>query len=139
MDSFECFSGDGAFLSNFHFVQEISSVSLETELLGVLFFSRISVSSFKKMMQALCFPKNFEIKQYYKCIDVAGREEGDEDELPPLVEVKGDDEEFDLLQEEKGDEDELALLLEEKGDDEELDVAGREEEKLVGQSRRLFV
>jgi hypothetical protein len=47
---------------------------------------------------------------------------------------------FDLSQEEKkGNEDELALVLEEKGDDEELDVAGREEEKLVGQSRRLFV
>ncbi len=75
----------------------------------------------------------------YKCIDVAGREEADEDELPPVLEVKGDDEEFDLLQEEKkGNEDELALVLEEKGDDEELDVAGREE-KLVGQSRRLFV
>jgi hypothetical protein len=57
-----------------------------------------------------------------------------------VLEEKGDDEEFDLLQEEKkGDEDELALVLEEKGDDEELDVAGREEEKLVGQSRRLFV
>lgn len=51
------------------------------------------------MMPAFCFPKNSDIKGYYKCIDVAGRE-GDEDELPPVLEVKGDDEEFDLLQEE---------------------------------------
>jgi len=64
---------------------------------------------------------------------------GNEDELALVLEEKGNDEEFDLSQEEKkGNEDELALVLEEKSDDEELEVAGREE-KLVDQSRRLFV
>jgi hypothetical protein len=53
-----------------------------------------------------------------------------------VLEDKGNYEEIDLLQNEKGDEDELVLVLEAKG---ELDVAGREEEKLVGQSRGLFV